>query len=165
MMSLFKNLIFFALLYALVLPITANAQSSTVATFTAKSFYKASTAEDTSANITIGAYPVVSVSTTTVGCDSAAITVQIDGRINGVWSNLLTSDVLQKGKPAGHTLATTKGQVSNYFLRDNGRIADLTQNCSQIRIRNLHAAFANGSTDSTSATSYTQNVVLRKVTW
>lgn len=141
---------------------TAHAQMSAVATFTGKGFYKASTVTDTSATVNIGSYPFVSVSTTSAGCDSATITVTIDGLINGVWSNLMTSQALQLGKPAGHTLASTKGQVSNFILREGSRIADLTQNCGQIRIRNVHAAYVAGSTDSTSATSYTQKVILRK---
>lgn len=157
MKVLSRFIISLAFVFALSPP--SMAQLNPVNTYTGKAFAKATTSTDTSATVNIGSYPFVSVTTTATGSDSSVITVTIDGYMNGVWSNLLTSQALQLGRPAGHTLASTKGQVSNFVLRDGSRIADLTQNCAQIRIRNVHSS---GSADSTSALAYTQNVILRK---
>lgn len=151
---------FLILLPLLLLAASANAQLSTVSAFSAATFAKATTSSDTSATINIGSYPYVSVSTTSTGSDSSVITVTIDALINGVWSNTVTSAALQLGRPAAHTLAGTgKGQVSNLVLRDGSRIADLTQNAAQIRIRNVHGS---GAGDSNAALTYTQKLILRK---
>ena len=147
----------FLILAFIALPVFG--QSSAINTFTAKTFAKATTSEDTSATITIGAYPYVSVATTSLGSDSSVITVKVDGLVNGVWSNSMTSQALALGRPAGYVLAgSTKGQVANFFIRIPSS-ADLTQSCSQIRIRNLHGS---GSGDSNATLSYTQNLIIRK---
>lgn len=142
----------------------ALAQTTSVSTFTNQAFAKASARTDTSATITVGAYPNIVIRTTSVGTDSANINVIVDGYVHGLWWNGLTSQVLTLGRPAAFTLAGSAhtGQVAALTLRDNGRIADLLQNASQIRVRYVLTA---GAGDSTSATSYTSTVSLRKVTW
>lgn len=158
-----KRFLFTALLLALALP--AFAQTTYRPTFTATAFAKATSRSDTSTNVTVGAYPIISIHTTTTGTDSAAISVHVDGQINGLWSNdILVASPVTLGRPAGSTLAGSAhtGQVADFQMRDNGRIADLIKNCSVIRVRNVLTA---GAGDSTSATTYTQNVACRKVTW
>ncbi len=150
--------ILLTLLSLVLFAATASAQIAARNTFTNKTFSKASTSEDTSATITIGSIPFVSVATTSLGSDSSVLTVKIDGLVNGVWSNALTTQALTLGRPSGYSLAgSAKGQVANFFIRIPSS-ADLTQNCNQIRIRNVHGA---GSGDSDAALKYTQNIILR----
>lgn len=158
-----KNIIGLILFSLLALP--AFGQSRADNTFSGQGFWKATSRSDTSANITVGAYPVISIQTTTTGTDSANISVHVDTRINNLWSNdVLVASAVTLGRPAGSTLAGSAhtGQVADFLLRDNGRIADLLKNGSIIRVRNV---LTSGAADSTAATTYTQNVVMRKVTW
>lgn len=148
-----KYLFLFVMLFA----ISANAQNSTLTVQSAKAFAKATTVEDTSSTLSVGAYPHIVLHTTSVGTDSAVIYSNIDAYINGVWANSVIRDTLQLGRPAGHTLASSKGQVNYRVLRSPE--TDLIANASNIRIRNKHAA---GAGDSTSATSYTQKILMRK---
>lgn len=144
---------------------SAFAQTTYKPTFTGKAFAKATSRSDTSSTIAVGGYPVITIQTTTQGTDSAAISVHVDGLINGLWSNdVLAASAVTLGRPAGSTLAGSAhtGQVANFTLRDQGRIADGIQNCSQLRIRNV---LTSGAGDSTSATSYSQNIVMRKGGW
>lgn len=126
-------------------------------TFTAQPFAKASTNTDTSATIQLFSAPYVSVQTTTAGSDSSKIYVNVDTWVNGQWSLSVIRDTVPLGRPAGHTLAATKGQIDNYYLRIPA--SDLIFNTYEIRIRNIHAA---GSADSASALTYTQNIGIRQ---
>ena len=138
--------------------------------FTAKEFAKATSRTDTSATITVGAYPRVSVQTTTQGTDSAAIAVHIDALVNGLWWNdIVASAAVTLGRGTGFALAGSAhtGQVANFILRDltsaaSGAVGDVLKNCSQIRVRNV---LTSGAGDSTAATSYTQKMALAKVAW
>lgn len=141
---------------------TSFAQPAYRATFTNSAFAKATSRSDTSVVVNVGGYPHLSVQTTTAGTDSAAIAVHVDGMINGLWSNdIVPSSAVTLGRPAGFTLAGSAhtGQVADFPLRDDGRIADLIKNCAQIRVRNI---LTPGAGDSTSTTSYTQRVMMRK---
>lgn len=142
----------------LVIASFAFAQTSTLTAQSAKAFAKATTSEDTSATLTIGAYPYVWLHCNSVGTDSAVIYQNIDAYINGVWTNNILRDTLTLGRPAGYTQATTKGQIKYRQLRGPS-ITDLIGGALYIRIRSKHAA---GAGDSTSATSYTQKVILSK---
>ncbi len=159
-----KRLLAFSVLLSLfALPVFGQMTYSP--TFTTQTFAKATSRTDTSAVITVGAYPNISIRTTTIGTDSANIAVHVDAKINGVWWNdVVASDAVALGRAAGHTIegSAHTGQVENFVLRDNGRIADLLQNSSDLRVRNV---ITSGAGDSTSATSYTQKIALRKVTW
>ena len=161
-----KNLNKFILCIALVaFAVPAFSQTVYRTTFTANPFWKATSRSDTSVNVIVGAYPIVSIQTTTTGTDSANISVHVDGQINGLWSNdILVASAVTLGRPAGSTLAGSAhtGQVADLLIRDNGRIADLIKNCSVIRVRNV---LTSGAGDSTAATTYTQNVDCRKVGW
>ena len=136
---------------------TANAQYTTLTAQTAKSFYKTSTVEDTSSTLTVGSYPNIFLHTTTTGTDSAIIYQNFDVYLNGLWSNNVYRDTVTLGRPAGYTLAATKGQVRYKALRIPG--TDLLQGGIQIRIRSKHASSAG---DSASATTYTQKLLMRK---
>lgn len=152
-----------ALLCLFALP--AFGQLTYPAAFTAKAFYKASTQADTSATITVGGYPVVSVAFTTTGTDSAKVQIHTDGLVNGLWLlDVAPVRGLTLGRPTDTTLAGSAhtGQVLSIFLRDQGRAIDLLQNCAQIRLRNV---FSSGAGDSTAATTYTEKIGLRKVAW
>lgn len=155
-----KKLIFLALVFA----IPAFGQSRSISVYSANPFAKATSRSDTSATITCGAYPIVAIQTTTTGTDSANISVHVDGLINNLWSNdILVASAVTLGRPAGYTLANSTGQAANFLLRENdGRIQDLLKQASGFRIRNVITAGAN---DSTAATTYTQNVILQKVSW
>ena len=163
-----KKLICIALFSILALP--AFAQTRYIQTFGASAFAKATSRSDTSATLTVGAYPRISVQTTTTGTDSAKIAVHIDALVNGVWWNdLVDSAAVTLGRPAGYALAGSAhtGQVANFTLRDltsaaTGAVGDALKNCSQFRVRNN---ITPGAGDSTSATTYTQKVALAKVTW
>lgn len=133
------------------------AQAQTVAAFTTKAYYKASTVEDTSSTINIGAYPHVWFHTTTTGADSTVMYQNFDAYINGLWVNNILRDTLTLGRPTGYVLAATKGQVDYRALRMPS--SDLLGGAAYIRIRNKHAA---GAGDSTSATTYTQKIHMRK---
>lgn len=157
-----KNL--FIVLFLSLFAYSANAQVSTLTAFSAKGYDKANTAEDTSATLSIGGYPYVCVQTTSTGSDSTPLSMKLDAFINGVWSNdVAVATTLTLGRPAGHTLSTTKGQTTNVLIRAPGvSTIDVLGGATSFRIRNKHSAFANGSTDSTSATTYTQKVIMRK---
>lgn len=143
--------------------LTTNAQVSTLTVYTAKAYSKSSTAVDTSATFNIGSYPYVTLHTTSVGADSTPLVSALDAYINGVWINGIVSSTLTLGHPAGHIPATTKGQVNYLLIRSPATTTtDVLGGAYQFRIRNTHSAFANGSTDSTSATSYTQKIIMRK---
>jgi len=137
------------------------AQSTQVNTFTNKAVDTLTSRTDTSIMVTVGGYGNVDVLTTGINADSIAVTVTVDAYLNGAWFNAVASGVLTKGHPSLHTPASTKGQNSDLVLRDQGRIADLLQGASQIRIRNVitGAGFAPYTNQ-----KYTQNVVLRKTT-
>jgi hypothetical protein len=153
---------FVLLLLAVLLPSLATAQVSTLTAFSSKAFAKATTREDTSATLTIGAYPYVCYQMTSTGTDSAALSVAVDAFINGVWVNTVTAaHTFQLGRPAGHIIAGTgKGQVDYVLLRTPATTTiDILGGASVIRFRNKFSA---GAGDSTSATSYTQKVILRK---
>jgi hypothetical protein len=143
----------------LLLSGVSNAQISTVTLESAKTYAKASTVTDTSSTVTVGAYPYACIQTTSTGSDSSAISVAVDALINGVWSNTVTSAALQLGRPSAHTLESTKGQVSQFILREGSRIADLLQGANQIRVRFVHSSSAG---DSTSALTYTSKLILRR---
>lgn len=143
----------------LLLVANANAQVTSVTLKSAQTYAKATTSTDTSATVTIGGYPYVCIQTTSTGSDSSVITVAVDAKINGVWSNTVTSAALQLGRPAAHTLESTKGQVSQLILREGSRIADLLQGANQIRVRFVHGS---GAGDSASALTYTSKLILRK---
>lgn len=160
-----KQPVSFLLVALFALP--AFSQTKSVALFTGKTFTKTSSRSDTSTTITFGAYPEISIQTTTVGTDSANISVHVDAMINGLWSNdILVASAVALGRAAGHTLegSAHTGQVSDFLLRDNGRIADLLMNTSQLRVRNVLTAGAGDSTGSVPL-NYTQSLALRKVTW
>jgi hypothetical protein len=150
-----RLLILLAVLFAFA---SASAQSSTVSVQSAKTFYKASTVEDTSSTLTIGSYPNVYLHTTSLGSDSSLIYANIDAYINSVWVNNIVRDTLSLGRPTGYVLAgTAKGQVKYRALRTPS--SDLVGSASAIRIRNKHAS---GSGDSNAALTYTQKLLLRK---
>jgi hypothetical protein len=158
-----KKLFYLIVLSVLALPVFG--QSRTINTFSAKGFAKATSRTDTSLFITVGAYPIVSIQTTTDGTDSANISVHVDGQVNGLWSNDITvASAVTLGKATGYSLeAKDTGQVANFLLREaNGRIADLLKQCAAFRIRNI---LTSGAGDSVHTTTYTQNVMLQKVTW
>lgn len=138
----------------------ATAQTSTLTAFNAQGYFKASTVVDTSATLSIGAYPYVMLQTTSTGSDSSTIVSNVDAYINGVWVNTITTSTLTLGRPTSHIVATTKGQVNYVTLR--APATELLGGATNIRIRNVHSAFVNGSTDSTSALTYTQKLFLRK---
>lgn len=147
-------------LFILILVLCAAnsfAQVSTLSVFSASSFAKATTREDTSATLSIGGYPYIVLHTTTTGSDSSLIYCNIDAYINGVWTNYVTRDTVTLGRPAGYTLASSKGQIRYVMLRTPS--SELVAGATNIRIRNKHAS---GSGDSTSALTYTQKVLLRK---
>jgi hypothetical protein len=147
--------VFFAILF--LFASNADAQYTTLTAQTAKSFYKASTVEDTSSTLTVGSYPNIFLHTTTTGTDSAVIYQNFDAYLNGLWANNIYRDTVTLGRPAGYTLAATKGQVRYKALRVAG--TDLLNGATQIRIRSKHAS---GAGDSTSATTYTQKLIMRK---
>ena len=136
----------------------AFAQTSTLSPFTSQTFAKATTSEDTSSTLSIGAYPYITLQMTSTGSDSSKIYQNLDAYINGVWVNNILRDTLTLGRPAGYTLESTKGQVRYRSLR-NPSGTDLLGGAYTIRIRNKHAS---GSADSTSATTYTQKLIMRK---
>ncbi len=136
------------------------AQSSTLTAFNAKAYDKANAAEDTSTTLTIGAYPYVILQTTSTGSDSTTLVANVDAFINGLWVNTITTQTLTLGRPTSHIVAASKGQVNYTTLR--APATELLGGATNIRIRNKHSAFANGSTDSSSALTYTQKVFLRK---
>jgi len=158
-----RKLIF---LFAITFALPAFGQSRSISVYSASPFAKATSRSDTSATITAGAYPIVAIQTTTTGTDSAAISVHVDGLVNNLWSNdILVASAVTLGRPAGYTLAGSAhtGQAANFLLRENdGRIQDLLKQASAFRIRNV---LTSGAGDSTAATTYTQNVILQKVTW
>lgn len=159
MKRLLSNLSVLALL-ALALPVFAQSYSRN--TFTLKAVDSTTSRTDTSATITVGGYGNVDVLTTATNADSVAMTVYVDVLLNGAWFNSVASGVLTLGHPSLHTPGATKGQSADLVLRDNGRIADLLQAGTQIRIRNVitGAGFAPYASQ-----SYTQNVVLRQAKW
>lgn len=148
---------YFLFLIVMLFALTANAQNSTLTVQSAKAFAKATTVEDTSSTLSIGAYPYVYLHTTSVGTDSAVIYSNIDAYINGVWANDIIRDTLTLGRPVGYTAATTKSQIRYRILR--APATELVGGVATIRIRNKHAA---GAGDSASATSYTQKILMRK---
>lgn len=148
---------YFLFLALLMFAVNANAQNSTLTVQSAKAYAKATTSEDTSATLSIGAYPYVVLHTTSTGSDSSVIYANIDAYINGVWANNVIRDTLSLGRPVGYTLASSKGQVKYRILR--APATELVGGASIIRIRNKHAA---GAGDSTSATTYTQKILMRK---
>lgn len=154
----------FIVLFLSLFALSATAQVSTFSTFTAKGYDKASTAEDTSATISLGGYPYAAIWTTSTGSDSTPLSIKYDALINGVWVNDVTTATTHTlGRPAGHIIATTKAQVTYTLLRSPATTTiDILGGASSIRIRNKHSAFANGSTDSTAATTYTQKIIMRK---
>jgi hypothetical protein len=149
-----KNLI---ILILVLFAINANAQTSTLTAFSASAYAKATTSEDTSATLSVGAYPHIVLHTTSTGSDSSVIYANIDAYINGVWANNVIRDTLSLGRPVGYTLASTKGQVKYRVLRNP--TTDIIASATSIRIRNKHAS---GAGDSTSALTYTQKVIMRK---
>lgn len=150
-MGIVKRVLFFLLLAS-----PAFGQVQSISAFNAKAFAKATTSTDTSATIYIAENPWVAVQTTTTGSDSSKLYIAVDAQINGVWSNAVVRDTVPLGRPAGKTLASSKGQVENYFLRTSGN--DVIWSSDRIRIRNTHAS---GSADSTSTLTYTQTVITR----
>lgn len=126
-------------------------------TFSAKSFATTTTSTDTSGTIQLFNAPYVSVATITTGSDSSKLYVNVDAMVNGVWNLSVVRDTVPLGRPTGHNVAATKGQVDNYYLRLPA--SDLINNAYQIRIRNIHAS---GSGDSTSALTYTQKIGIRQ---
>lgn len=137
--------------------VSVNAQTSTLTAYTAKAFAKATSRVDTSATLSIGAYPYVMLQTTSTGSDSAVIVSSVDAYINGVWVNTITTSTLTLGRPTSHILATSKGQVNYLLLR--APATELLGGANTIRIRNTLSA---GAGDSTSATTYTQKILMRK---
>lgn len=137
---------------------TADAQYTTLTAQSAKSFYKASTVEDTSSTLTVGSYPQIYLHTTTLGSDSSLIYQNIDAYINAKWANNILRDTVTLGRPTGYTLeGSAKGQVRYRALRIP--TSDLLQGATQIRIRSKHAS---GSGDSNAALTYTQKLIMRK---
>jgi hypothetical protein len=137
---------------------TADAQESTTSAFSAKTYYKASTVEDTSSTITLGSYPNVWFHTTTTGADSTVMYQNFDAYINSNWVNNILRDTLTLGRPTGYINGTlSKGQIDYRQLRSPS--VDLLGGASAIRIRNKHAS---GAGDSTSALTYTMKVIRRK---
>jgi hypothetical protein len=145
------------ILIAVLFAFTANAQTSTLTAFSAQAYAKATTSEDTSATLSVGAYPHIVLHTTSTGSDSSVIYANIDAYINGVWANNVIRDTLSLGRPVGYTLASSKGQVKYRTLRNPS--TELIANATSIRIRNKHAS---GAGDSTSALTYTQKILMRK---
>lgn len=140
--------------------ISANAQVSTLTAFSGKAFAKATSRTDTSSTLSIGGYPYVAIQTTSTGTDSAAMTSYLDAYINGLWVNSITSSALTLGRPAGHILEATKGQVNYLMVRTPATTTiDALGGASNFRIRNV---ITSGAGDSASATTYTQKVILRK---
>jgi hypothetical protein len=157
-MKTLKSFIFAVMLVALALP--AFAQTTYRNTFVAQSVDSTTSRTDTSTTVTTGGYPNISVLTTSAGTDSLQMTVYVDVLLNGTWFISVASGALQLGNPALHIPeASGKGQNSTLILRDNGRIADLLQEATQIRIRNV---ITGGGYFPAKTRSYTQSVVLRK---
>lgn len=152
-----KTLKAFIVFASLLFAAQTFGQVSTLSVFTARTFAKATTSEDTSSSLSVGAYPYVTVHCTTTGSDSSVIYQNIDAYINGVWVNNILRDTVTLGRPAGYTLASSKGQVKYRMIRMPS--SDLIGSAATIRIRNKHAA---GAGDSTSALTYTQKILLRK---
>ena len=149
------------LLAFIILASNASAQWSTISSFTASAFAKATTREDTSATITIGSYPYVATHITTTGTDSAVIYMRYDAYVNGLWINNIYIDTVNLGRPTGHVLAgSAKGQVDYNYLRHPATNPDVLGGAVYIRVRNK---FASGAGDSNAATTYTQKLILRKV--
>ena len=145
------------ILLAVLFSVSAYSQTSTLTSQSAKTYAKATTSEDTSATLSIGAYPHITLHTTSTGSDSSVIYANIDAYINGVWANNVIRDTLSLGRPVGYTLASSKGQVKYRVLRTPE--TELLGGATSIRIRNKHAS---GAGDSTSALTYTQKIILRK---
>lgn len=140
--------------------LNANAQYTTLSVQSAKTFYKASTVEDTSSTFTIGSYPRVYLHTTSLGSDSSLIYANIDAYINSQWVNNIVRDTLTLGRPTGYILAgSAKGQVKYRALRLLPAGTETLGGATAIRIRNKHAS---GSGDSNAALTYTQKLILSK---
>lgn len=155
-----KKLICIALLSLLALP--AFGQSKAINTFSAVAVDSSSNRTDTSATITVGGYGNISVLTTATNSDSVKMTVTVDVLLNGAWFNGVASGVLQLGHPSLHTPGAARGQNSDLILRDNGRMADLLQDGAQVRVRNV---ITGAGVYPMASQSYTQRIIVRKVTW
>ncbi len=144
----------------LLTAVQVEAQNSTLSTFTASTFAKATTREDTSSTLTVGSYPAIYLHITSTGTDSALIYQNVDAYINSVWVNNIIRDTLTLGRPTGYILAGSgKGQVRYRQLRAINAGTDLIGGALYIRVRNK---FATGAGDSNAATTYTQKVILSK---
>lgn len=138
----------------------AEAQVTTRVVQTAKSFYKASTVEDTSSTLTVGSYPYIYLHTTSLGSDSSLIYANVDSYINGKWVNNIVRDTLTLGRPTGYILeGSAKGQVKYRAIRLRSIGTETIGGGTTIRIRNKHAS---GSGDSNAALTYTQWLVMSK---
>jgi hypothetical protein len=155
-----KTLLSLILFSVLALP--AFGQSKAINTFTAKAVDSSSSRSDTSITVTVGAYPNIDILTTATNTDSVKMTVYVDVLLNGAWYNSVANGVFTTGHPSLHTPGLATGQNSDLILRDNARIADLLQAGGQIRIRNV---ITGAGVYPYKNQSYTQNVILRKVTW
>jgi len=146
------------ILFLLLLSSAVRAQNSTYPIFTSKAFAKATTATDTSSLLYLPYNSSwANIVTTTTGSDSSKIYVNVDAYVNGLWNLSVIRDTVTLGRPAGHNSSLSKGQIESYFIRTS--TSDLVNGTFQLRIRNVHAS---GSSDSTSALTYTQQLQTRQ---
>lgn len=155
-----KTLFSFILLSLLAVPVFA--QSTSIVAFSGMSVPDSNTSRtDTSYVYTVGGYPNIDIVTTADNADSIAMTTYVDVQLNGDWYNSVASLALQKGHPSLHTPANTHGQNGDLPVRDQGRLLDLLQAGTVVRIRNVitGADFAPKTN-----MNYSQVIQLRKST-
>jgi hypothetical protein len=144
------------LLVSLLLMAVASgiASAQVVRVFTTKAIATATNRTDTSSTISTKYLPYVEIGTSVTGTDSSRIYVTVDYLVAGKWVIGGKLDTLKFGGSIGNT-SKAKGTIvlAPY-------VASAIPGATDFRIRNTMVPFR--SQDSTSATSYTQVVILRK---
>jgi hypothetical protein len=140
----------------LVLTACASAQTTGTITkiFTSKAIATATNRTDTSATINLLYFPYVEIATSVAGTDSSRIYVSVDYLVAGKWLIGGKLDTLKFGGSIGNT---NKGRGTIVLAPYT---ASVIPGAQAIRIRNTMVPFR--SQDSTGATSYTQQVILRR---
>ena len=119
--------------------------------YSAKAFNTTTNRTDTSSAFGLSYATNAELATSIIGTDSSKFIIYIDGLIAGQWINLTTDSL-----DFGSATTTTKKGVGT-ILRGYGK--NNITGTELIRIRNVLIPFAAG--DSTSATSYSQHILLR----
>jgi hypothetical protein len=147
-----KRITLFLLTLAALILVSGTASSQVVKVFTAKAFATATSRTDTSSTISTKYLPYVEIATSTAGTDSCKIFITVDYKVAGTWILAGKRDTIKYGPATSADKAKGTIVLGPYA-------ASPIPGATDIRVRNTLHPFR--TADSTSATSYTQTLLLR----